>query len=795
MPSAPPETLAPIHVARVADGPLPMRALEATPTAVCIADVRSVGMPLTWVNEAFARAAGTTRSDLLGSGRQLITGHAAAPEAVLEMSRALGAGRSWRLAVADPRLDLVLSPVRDPSGATTHVIGVQDEAAQVRAAHREAQRLADQDPLTGLANRSALMERLRQAVARRDRHGGTIALLFLDLDYFKQVNDVFGHDAGDSLLQQVPERLRAAVRAEDTVARLGGDEFVLLCEDVEGEAAAAVIGQRVMEAFGEPFRVRDETFSGSVSVGIVLADSPGHTADTLLANADAAMYRAKQAGGGCFELFDSELRARVEGRVALARDLRHALNTDQLSVHYQPIVDMGSQRIVAVEALARWDHPERGSVPPAEFIPIAEETGVIVELGRWVLERACQEMTEALATPEGARVQLAVNLSPRQLADSGLPEAVSAALERTGVAPARLQLEITETALTREGDAPEERLWALKQLGVSIVLDDFGSGYSSIGHLRRFPIDAIKIDRSFVAGLGTRSPDAAIVGALLPMARALSLDVVAEGVETEDKLAHLYALGCRHAQGFFFAHPAPAAEVAPMVAAGELGVPRPVRAALKPHQTRFKTALAAGDAAGATTAVRAALASGASGIAVQEDVIGPSLRWIGEEWEQGRLSVADEHLATAIAERVLGFVFEAVRDDRRPGAGRVVLAAPEGEHHVLGLRMTADALSASGFDVVYLGPDVPEEAFLAAIQRHSPDIVFLTATMSTTARRLVSLARRLTSRDAEIRVIAGGPAVPVAAMLRLGAEVAESVDQALQLVEPARENVPATTPA
>ena len=640
------------------------------------------------------------------------------------------------------------------------------------------------DPLTGLPNRVVLLDRVSQAIARLRRRGGTIGVLFLDVDGFKQINDRYGHDAGDDFLREVPARLRSALRTDDTVARLGGDEFVILLEDCGGEPGAVRVAERVLQAFEPPFTLGDERLALRVSVGIAVADTSDESPEEMLNNADVAMYRAKHQGGDGLALFDSSLRERANERVGLARDLRAAIGTDQLSLHYQPIVDLGSQRVTSVEALVRWEHPVRGQIKPDEFVRLAEETGIIVELGRWVLDRACTEFAAALDQEGDKRIELAVNLSPRQLADLGLPKLLGEIMERTGLGRGRVALEITETALTHEADSPAERLWALKEQGVRIVLDDFGSGYSSLGHLRRFPIDAIKIDRSFIDGLGTQSRDAAIVGAILPMARALDLEVVAEGVETESKLAHLYALGCRHAQGYLFARPAPMAEIAPLVRrAGSADADRPAHPELTAHQSRFKAALASGDAEEAGQIIRAALAAGHDGLAVQAQVIGPALHYIGDEWQLGRLGVADEHLATAIAERSLALVFEATDSKGVERRGRVVLAAVEGEHHVLGLRMTSDALSAAGFDVVYLGADVPEDSLLKAVQRYSPEVVCLTATVPAGARAVVAAGRKLLSRNPGLQVVAGGPAVPASALRRSGVRVAESVEEAVAMVE------------
>ena len=312
---------------------------------------------------------------------------------------------------------VALSPVTDEAGALTHLIGVQE----ARTLRPPAVAAMNHDPLTGLPNRVVLQDRVGQALARLRRRGGTVAVLFLDVDGFKQINDRYGHDAGDDFLREVPARLRSALRTDDTVARLGGDEFVILLEDCGGEPGAVRVAERVLQAFEPPFTLGDERLALRVSVGIAVDRHADERAEELLTHADVAMYRAKHSGGDGLALFDSTLRERANERVGLARDLRAAIGTDQLSLHYQPIVDLGSQRVTSVEALVRWEHPVRGQIPPDEFVRLAEDTGIIVELGRWVLERACTEFAAALDQEGDKRIELAVNLSPRQLADLGLP--------------------------------------------------------------------------------------------------------------------------------------------------------------------------------------------------------------------------------------------------------------------------------------------------------------------------------------------------------------------------------------
>ncbi|HEX5908840.1 MAG TPA: EAL domain-containing protein, partial [Thermoleophilaceae bacterium] len=771
------------------DTSLAVRALQAAGTGVCIADARRPMLPLVWANEAFSDRTGLPLDEIAGGSCRMLQWADTDSAGLGDLLQELREGGSPVVELKHRRRRhggtsrLSLSPVTDAEGVLTHLIGVH-EGAGTAADTQPAPAVMNHDALTGLPNRVVLRDRLGQALGRLRRREGTVGVLFLDVDGFKQINDRYGHGAGDEFLREVPERLRSALRADDTVARLGGDEFVILLEDCGGEVGALQVAERVLQAFEKPFSLGDETLALRVSMGIAVTETSDESADQMLTNADVAMYRAKHAGGDGLAVYDTTLRARANERLGLARDLRAAIGTDQLSLHYQPIVDLGTERVISVEALVRWDHPVRGRVAPDEFVRLAEETGIIVELGRWVLERACTEFAAALDEAGDRRIELAVNLSPRQLADLGLPALLRDVMARTGLGPGRVALEITETALTQESDSPADRLWALKQEGVRIVLDDFGSGYSSLGHLRRFPIDAIKIDRSFVDGLGTQSRDAAIVGAILPMARALDIEVVAEGVESETKLAHLYALGCRHAQGYLFARPAPMAEIAPLVRrAGSTAADRVTHPELSAHQSRFKAALAAGDAEEAGKAIRAALAAGFDGLAVQAQVIGPALHYIGDEWELGRMGVADEHLATAIAERSLAMVFEAMQAGTIEKRGRVILAAVEGEHHVLGLRMTSDALSAAGFDVVYLGADVPEDSLLKAVARHNPQAVCLTATVPAGARAIVAAGRRLISRHPDLRVVAGGPAVPTSALRRSGVHVAESVEEAVSMVE------------
>jgi diguanylate cyclase (GGDEF)-like protein len=427
----------------------------------------------------------------------------------------------------------------------------------------EIRRRSLHDGLTGLPNRALVMDRLARAAARLDRGTGHVALVFLDLDHFKHVNDSLGHRAGDEVLREVADRLRAATRPGDTVGRFGGDEFVVLCVDVEDEQMALAIAERLQGAFAAPFRAGGDEHALGASMGIALLDG-AHDVEALLRDADAAMYRAKERGRARVELVDTGMRAWADGRLQTAAGLRRALDNADLEVHYQPIMSLVDGTVVAAEALVRWRHPERGLLGPGEFVGVAEESGLIVPLGRRVLEIACaQAAAWAALRPAGAPLPVHVNLSPRQLHDPGLVEAVRRTLRDTGATPAAIALEITESTLIDRGPARLELLEQLRELGVQLLLDDFGTGFSSLSLLAQLPVGGLKIDRAFVAGLA--DAHAPIVDAILRLARAFELPVVAEGVETDSQLLALRRMGCELGQGHLFAPARPADELTPLL--------------------------------------------------------------------------------------------------------------------------------------------------------------------------------------------------------------------------------------
>jgi len=452
--------------------------------------------------------------------------------------------------------------VRDPDGAPLHFVSqIQDITEQRRTSEALAHQ-AVHDPLTGLPNRTLLYDRIEHALDRTTRLETDVAVLFIDVDRFKVINDSLGHEAGDKLLVEVAVRLSRAVRPGDTVGRFGGDEFVVVIEGVESEHDVLALAERLSRELARPVTLEEEDdHVVTASVGVAIGGS-GHTAEVLLRDADAAMYRAKSAGGGRSELFDADMRHAAVERLRTERALRRALADGELRLHYQPIVALDGGAVRAVEALVRWQRPGHGLLGPGAFIELAEETGLIQQVGEWVLREACRQAAAwRRELGERAPLPVHVNLSARQIGRVELPSVVAHAMREAGLEPRDLALEITESGLIEASDRPAAILGALKALGVAIVLDDFGTGYSSLGYLKRFPIDEIKIDRSFVAKLGDAREDTAIVKAILGMADGLDLSVVAEGVETEEQVEALRALGCHLAQGFWYAKPMEAAGI------------------------------------------------------------------------------------------------------------------------------------------------------------------------------------------------------------------------------------------
>jgi len=442
--------------------------------------------------------------------------------------------------------------------------------AELERKKRHLDHLAHHDPLTELPNRLLFFDRLEQSIHRARREGRGLALLFLDLDQFKQINDTFGHALGDELLKQVADRLRAAVRESDTVARIGGDEFAVIMEALNEPADVIVGVQHLSSIFHDPFLVDEHRFSITFSIGISLYPQDGEDAHALLRNADTAMFRAKAAGRNTYQLYDEAMTRETVERARLEGALRQAVEDGSIQVHYQPLVVLVDGRLAGLEVLMRWHHAELGEVPPSRFLPLAEEVGLMERLGEQVLRTVCEQLVrwrEQGLDPG----RVAVNLSCRQLRDSGLLEMVSRILEETGCAPAALEFEVTENFVMRQVDLSVATMRRLRSMGIELAIDDFGTGYSSLAYLKTLPLSRLKIDRSFIAGIPDDDNDRAIVRAVIALGRALGLKVLAEGVETEEQKRFLLEAGCDEAQGYLFGRPAAAEEATELLRARDAG--------------------------------------------------------------------------------------------------------------------------------------------------------------------------------------------------------------------------------
>jgi diguanylate cyclase (GGDEF)-like protein/PAS domain S-box-containing protein len=529
------------------------------------------GPRIVFVNEAFERRTGYSRDEVLGRTPRLLQGPNTQRRALDQIRAALEEWRPARVDLINYKkngepfwVDLDVSPVWDKQRKLTHWVAVGRDVTERKIAEEKIQHLAFYDALTKLPNRQLLMDRLHAALAdpARPREG---ALMFIDLDNFKVLNDTMGHQKGDMLLQLVAERLRSCVAKGDTVARLGGDEFVILLENrgdkpLDPAKGARAVAERILAALGEPYVLPGYLHHSTCSIGVTLFGREDRTVSELLKQADLAMYQAKSAGRNTVCFFDPEMQAVVSANAALASDLRQAWRENQFEIHYQPQAG-GDGQMIGVEALLRWRHPQRGLVPPDEFISAAEETSLIIPIGRWVLDTACAQLVEWEKRPDRRHLTISVNVSVRQFRDPEFVDQVMAAIEQSGIQPHKLKLELTESLLAHGIDVTIAKMGSLKDMGVALSLDDFGIGYSSLSYLKRLPLDQLKIDREFVKDILTDANDAAIARTIIDLAHSLNLDVVAEGVETEEQRQFLARQGCHSYQGYLFCRPLPIAEL------------------------------------------------------------------------------------------------------------------------------------------------------------------------------------------------------------------------------------------
>ena len=523
------------------------------------------------VNKAFSEITGYSAAEAVGQTPSLLSSGRHAAGFVDEIAAQVERVGRWQGEVLSRRKNgevypqwLTLSAVRDAEGRLSHCVGLFSDITERKAAAAEIERLAFYDPLTGLPNRRLLLDRLQRALAAAQRGGRHGALLLIDLDNFKTLNDTQGHDLGDLLLQQVAARLTPCVRKSDTVARLGGDEFVIILDELseDGPSAAAeaeAVGTKLLKALTQPYALPGLEHHSTASVGIALFGPASPGLEEAMKQADLAMYQSKAAGRNAIRFFDPAMQSAASARARLDAEMRRALQRDEFRLYYQAQVD-AEGRLIGAEALLRWQHPERGLVPPLEFIGAAEQSGLILPLGQWVLEQACRQLAEWSVQPELAALTLSVNVSARQFQQADFVTLVQRALARSGAPSQRLKLELTESLLMEDVEGVIAKMRALQACGVGFALDDFGIGYSSLNYLRRLPLDQLKIDQSFVRNVLTEKQDAAIVRTIVALAQSLNLQVMAEGVETEAQREFLLSQGCAAHQGYLFSQPLPLAE-------------------------------------------------------------------------------------------------------------------------------------------------------------------------------------------------------------------------------------------
>ena len=551
---------------------LAQRALEASGNGIAITDCTQPDNPIVYVNPAFERITGYAEAEALGRNCRFLHGEDHHQPGTLLLRQAIEAGREARVVLRNYRKDgrlfwneLLVAPVRMEDGTITHFVGVQNDISEQKRSEENLLHLATHDSLTGLPNRSLLQDRLSQAVGQAGRSRHQVAVLFIDVDRFKNINDSLGHAIGDLLIMTVARRLRGALRMVDTVARVGGDEFVVVLTDISRETDIVQVLPNLINAVTQPVPANGHQLQVTASIGISVYPRDGDCVSTLLKNADTAMYQAKEAGRNAYRFYAQEMNAGALDRLRLENDLRNAIKGDEFLLHYQPQVNTESGCVVAAEALLRWRHPRHGVISPADFIPMAEETGLIVPIGEWVLRRVCAQMRTWREAGVPA-LKVAINLSPRQFRQPNMVTMFSQTLADYGLPANCLELEITEGCLMANPEEAASVLTELSALGFSLAVDDFGTGYSSLAYLKRFPLNALKIDRSFVMDIETNRDSAAIAAAVIALAHHLELKVVAEGVEQSTQMEYLRGLKCDLAQGYLYGRPMRPEELMTMLA-------------------------------------------------------------------------------------------------------------------------------------------------------------------------------------------------------------------------------------
>lgn len=539
------------------------QSLEASYNGVVIADALEPDLPVIYVNPAFERITGYSEAEMLGQNCRFLQGDDRDPLQIEEIHRGLSRAENVHVVIRNVRKDgqpfwndLYISPIFNAQGQVTHFIGVQNDITEQKRYEQELSFNASHDVLTGLPNRAVLEDRLQQGCKMALRQQRSLAILFIDLDGFKSINDSIGHRSGDLLLVEVAQRMCEQVRAGDTVARIGGDEFIILLVDLTLENDVISIADRLLASIARTYHIQGSDLHVTASIGITLSDGDIEQPTQLIQQADLAMYKAKQEGRNNYQWYTNDLNLRVRERVNLRNELQKAIETEAFELYFQPKIEGCSGQVIGLEALLRWQHPQMGFISPATFVPIAEDTGQIIALSQWVLESACQQIQELLQ--QGiASPSVAVNISPLQFRRSNFVKSIQTVLKKHQLSAEYLELEITENVLFNNTEKAIEKLQRLKELGVKIAIDDFGTGFSSLSYLKQLPIDTVKIDRSFIQEIISDPRDAAITQGIISMAHHLRLNVVAEGVETEQQLNFLQQSRCDQFQGYYFAKPMP----------------------------------------------------------------------------------------------------------------------------------------------------------------------------------------------------------------------------------------------
>jgi diguanylate cyclase (GGDEF)-like protein/PAS domain S-box-containing protein len=551
---------------------LAYRALEASGNGIIITDTRKTDNPVVYVNPAFERITGYTETETIGRNCRFLHDQERDQPGIHQLRHAVNTGQEARVLLHNFRKDgspfwneLLVAPVRTEDGSISHYVGVQNDVTEQKRADESLLHLATHDSLTGLPNRILLRDRISQSINQSQRTGRQLAVLFIDVDRFKIINDSLGHLVGDMMIAAVGNRLRNSVRMVDTVARVGGDEFVVVLTDIHRDADIIQILPNLSKTIADPITVDEHTLHVTASMGISVYPRDGRDLTTLLKHADIAMYQAKEAGRNTFRFYTSDMNANAVDRLHLEIDLRKAIGRNELLVHYQPQVEFDSGRIIAAEALARWQHPQKGLIPPGDFIPLAEESGMIVPIGEWVLREVCAQI-KVWRKAGAVHPKVAINLSPSQFHQANLVEMFEQALKDFEIPADALELEITEGTLMHNPAEAATVLHALNQMGFKLAVDDFGTGYSSLAYLKRFPLHALKIDRSFIQDIETNRDSAAIAAAVISLAHNLGLKVVAEGVEDVNQMERLHGLECDFAQGYLYGRPMPAEELLAFIA-------------------------------------------------------------------------------------------------------------------------------------------------------------------------------------------------------------------------------------